>query len=120
MSFFSSSAAARAKVFDAGGLDRRITIESLTVAPGTDYGEPTETWTTFKKVWAAVLPMTGRELAVAQQISGEMTVKFIIRWLSGVKDNMRILYDSVYYDIFRVEEVGRQDAVEIWAKARKT
>jgi len=104
----------------AGELDRRITIQQNTVSAGSEYGEPQDSWTTFATVWADVVPMVGRELAQAQQISGEVTTKFIIRWLSGVQDNMRISYNSQYYDIFRVHELNRREGVEIWARARQS
>jgi hypothetical protein len=32
---------------------------------------------------------------------------------------MRILYDGRYYDIQRIDEVGRKNRLNIWAKARR-
>lgn len=103
-----------------GKLDRRITIQALTQGVGSVYGEPTETWTDWATVWANVYYGGGREFAAAQQVTAEIDTQFQIRYMAGLVPTMRIVYDGRYYDIHRIDEVGRRNRWNIWAKARRT
>ena len=103
-----------------GKLDRRITIEQLTQGKGADYGEPTETWSAWATVWANVYYGGGREFEQARQINAEIDTQFQIRYRPGILATMRIAYDGRYYDIYRIDEVGRKGRWNIWAKARRT
>jgi SPP1 family predicted phage head-tail adaptor len=102
-----------------GKLDRRIVIEELTQGVGSTYGEPTETWTTWRECWANVYSGAGREIEAARQITAEIDTQFQIRWVEGLTPTMRISYDGRYYDIHRIEEVGRRNRWNIWTKARQ-
>lgn len=66
-----------------------------------DYGEedPTEEWTVFKTVWAAVEPLKGRELFTAQQINSEITCKVKMWYIAGVKAKMRIRARGQVFEI---------------------
>lgn len=101
-----------------GKLDRTITIQELTQGVGSEYGEPTETWTTWATVWANVYCGGGREFEQARQITAEIDTQFQIRYITGLLPTMRIVYDGRYYDIHRIDEVGRRNRWNIWAKAR--
>jgi SPP1 family predicted phage head-tail adaptor len=103
----------------ANRLDRLITIQSLTKAQGPIYGEPTETYSEWKTVWACVTPWQGREFNKAGQITAEVDTKFHIRYLAGMSPTMRIIHDGLSYDIYRIEEAGRHDRLNIYAKARR-
>ncbi|RPH38358.1 head-tail adaptor protein [bacterium] len=102
-----------------GKLDRQIIIEQLTQTQGSVYGEPTESWTTWHTCWANVYSGGGREFEAARQISAEIDTQFQIRYVDGLISTMRINYDGRYYDIHRVQEVGRRDRWNIWTKARQ-
>ena len=106
------------QVLPIGKLDRQITLEQLTQGQGSPYGEPTQSWTTWKEVWANVYSGGGREFDAARQLNAEIDTQFQIRWVDGVRPTMRILYDGTHYDIYRVQEVGRRQRLNIWAKAR--
>lgn len=101
-----------------GRYDRQITIEQLTQGQD-DYGHPTETWTTFATVWANAYSGSGRELEAARQISAEVSTQFQIRYIAGISTTMRVLYESRYYDIVHISEVGRRDRIDIFTKARQ-
>jgi SPP1 family predicted phage head-tail adaptor len=107
-------------ILQIGKLDRRITIQQLTKGVGEDYGEPTETWSDWVTVWANVYSGAGREFEQARQVNAEIDTQFQIRWRPGILATMRILYDGRYYDIQRIQEVGRRDRLNIWTKARTT
>lgn len=89
---------------NAGMLNKRITIqEKAANSPAYDeYGQPSEAWATFAVVWAAVEPIQGREFWAQQQVQSEVTIRIRIRYLSGVRPDMRILYGS---RVFSVESV---------------
>jgi SPP1 family predicted phage head-tail adaptor len=102
-----------------GRLDRIIEIQEATISQGAEYGEPLQTWATVAQVWANVYHGGGREFEAARQVNAEIDTQFQIRWLAGVTPTMRILYDDAVFDIYRVDEVGRKERLNIWAKARK-
>lgn len=102
-----------------GRMDRVITIEQLTQGVGVEYGEPTQTWSTWKEVWANVYFGGGREFEAARQINAEIDTQFQVRYVAGLAPTMRISYEGRTYDIYRIQEVGRRNRLNIWAKARQ-
>lgn len=102
-----------------GKMDRRITIQKLIQGIGPTYREPTETWATWATVWANVYSGSSRELDAARQISVEVDTQFQIRWLEGLSESMRIVYQGVNYHIYNIQEVGRRDRINIFAKAKQ-
>lgn len=90
----------------AGNLDRRVTIQISSLMPDS-FGEPIKTWTTFKAVWARVLPQRGDESFVAEQRSSRAEVRLQIRYLAGVTPQMRVLYRGETYEIDDVSEADR-------------
>lgn len=103
-----------------GKLDRRITIQELIQSKGTKYGEPIETWRDWATVWANVYSGGGREFEAARQISAEIDTQFQVRWIDGLSPTMRILYQDRLYDIQRIQEAGRRERLNIFARARQT
>lgn len=90
-----------------GELDRRIIIQVGTNSTD-DYNAPTVTWSTFATVWAKLVdtPFGSRESYEADQLTAIRQTTFLIRYLEGVKEQMRILYDDRIYDI---EFIGNND-----------
>ena len=69
-----------------------------------DYGGETVTWQTQSTVWAAIKPMSGREIVSQEQNESKVTSKFIIRYQSALKDtaltaSYRISYDGRIFPI---------------------
>jgi SPP1 family predicted phage head-tail adaptor len=100
-------------------LDRRITIQTVTKSTDSEYGEAVETYADWATVWASVTPWQMKEFNLAGQISAEVDTRFHIRYLSGMTPTMKIVYDGKTYDIYKFEEVGRHDRMNIFAKARQ-
>ena len=96
----------------AGRLDRRIIIQQKTVTFDS-FGDETESWTELSTVWANVIVKSGRESFNNDQEIAERTVIFRIRYLSTVTERMRISYNSVFYDIESIKELGRREGMEI-------
>lgn len=85
----------------AGELKHRVTVERRVAnSPArTASGAPAEQWETYKTIWAAIHPLTGRELLQAGQIQSEVTVRIRTRYLRGLTAGMRIVHKGRYYAI---------------------
>ena len=103
----------------AGRLDSKITIQSATLVRDA-YGSAIETWTTFATVWASEKPIRGTEYFAASQINVKIDSIFTIRYLDGLLETMRIYHDGKYWDIRSINELGRQDGMEIYAEVKRT
>ena len=106
---------------DIGRLNRRIVIQEKTVTRDA-YGGESISWTDVATVWAAVLPIRGREYVAIREAGAELTTRFVIRHRDGVTPAMRIAYGGGYYNIESVidsedghrflELMARAEAVE--------
>lgn len=83
---------------EAGRLDKRVTIQSMTAARNA-IGEPVHTWADVATVWGAVEPVQGREFWEQQQVQSEVTTRIRIRYLAGVTAAMRVTYAGRIYNI---------------------
>lgn len=81
-----------------GAMRHRITF--MQKVPTTDSeGFTQETWQPFKTVWAAVEQVSGREYYQAATVNAENDVRFRIRYLRGITQDMKISYNNKLYDI---------------------
>lgn len=98
-----------------GRLDRRIVIQTKTST--NINGEAVESWATLDTVWATVkFPVSsiaanegteaGRETATTQ-------VEFTIRYRTDVTESMRVYYQTQYYDIQRINQIGRNEMLKL-------
>lgn len=87
----------------AGELRHRVAFKADTPTQD-DFGEPIESWTTYMTVWAAIEPLEGRELLLAQQVSAEVTIRVRIRYDSAntVSPEHRIIEGSRILEIVNV------------------
>lgn len=85
-----------------GALNESITIQRALMIPN-DIGEPVETWVDLATVWAAKTDIRGTD------------TRFKIRWRRDVEPRDRILCEGNYYDITGTVELGRREALEIYA-----
>lgn len=93
-------------------LDKRITIQEP-VEVIDDYGQETRTWSTFATVWANVKLNIGKESFKTSEKVKERVVDFKFRWRTDLTNEMRIVYNSNYYEIEDVVELGREDGIII-------
>lgn len=80
----------------AGQLRERIVIQSKALARSAS-GAQTTTWTKFAQRNARVLPAMGREQFDLAHTKAEQTVRFVLRYLAGVTEQMRILHGGTGY-----------------------
>ncbi len=96
----------------AGRLDRYITIEQPTyTVDQTTHQKKLSSWATYKTVWAALVNKQSSEVVEAGQIIFKNMHEFRIRYYDAesVKADMRISYNSDYYNIVGIKELGRKD-----------
>jgi len=87
-------------------LNKRVTILR---PPGPDdvdeAGQPIDEWQPVTIVWAAIEPLSGRELFAAQQANAEVTTKVTIRYRDDVDRTMKVRHNKsgaefeILYDI---------------------
>ena len=99
-----------------GELRHRITIQKLTTGINEN-GFEVETWEDYRTVWAAASNLHGREYYAAAAVQAENTVKFTIRYLSGVDAAMRICFQGKTYNITAIDNIKYQNRfIEIKAQ----
>lgn len=81
--------------------DYRHKIDFLQRAVGQDdYGEPIDTWTSFKAgVWASKEPILGNEYLTSLTTDTKVEVKFNCRYIAGITNDMRIQHGAEVYEI---------------------
>lgn len=85
-------------------LKHRITFQIFTKAVNEN-GFEVETWIDFKTLWAAVTNLHGREYFAAATVKAENTVKFTIRYIEGINESMRILFQEKQYNITSIDNI---------------
>ena len=91
----------------AGALRHQIRIESRTDVQDS-VGGVTQTWTTFATVRAGIEPLSGREFFQAQSVNEQFTVRIIIRWLTGLDTDKRIV-DTDTNEIYNILSIINLD-----------
>jgi|TARA_Y100000310_G_scaffold169451_1_gene169497 SPP1 family predicted phage head-tail adaptor len=96
-----------------GRLDRRIVIQSVSSNRGTD-GFGVLTWSTHLSCWAMKVHEDGKESTDNNDRSTSRMVKFRTRYHPTVTNQMRIKWNSEWYKIEDIKELGRQDGLMIF------
>ena len=90
-----------------GERDQTIIIRSATRTKD-EYNEDYITWATFATVYAAVKDYQGSEGVQADQLTVNRTSLFDIRYLTGVTEQMQILYNDRYYEVVGIQRPDRK------------
>ena len=99
-------------MIQSGKLDQRVTIQQKSATRAAN-GEEFITWSDVATVWAAVLPIRGREFFAAAQMQDSVDYRVNIRYRTGVVREMRLLWRSSPLDIVSVIENGRKEGLEL-------
>jgi SPP1 family predicted phage head-tail adaptor len=96
-----------------GALDTYITIQYPALTVSSTTGERTSTWTTLASVYATVTYPTSAVQSKEAHEQGRETssvpVEFIIWSRTDLNESMRVYYNSEYYDIRRLNKVGKRN-----------
>ena len=99
---------------DISELNRRIVIQSATITRDA-HGGQIETWATLRMCWAKVEQVGTSEINEkmdAKRLSSINMTDFVIKYWSGtITPKMRVSYNSKYYDIEAVVEMGDRDFI---------
>ena len=97
----------------AGRLNRRCTLQ----APGTtqdELGQPIPGWTDVATVWGDVRLRSGLESVKAGAVVSTVQASVRIRYRTGINAGMRVLVDSVPYEVLAVQpDVGGREYVDL-------
>jgi len=99
-----------------GEMRHRITIQRVTMSTNEN-GYEEESPEVVKEVWAKVSNLHGKEFFEAKAVQSENTVKFTIRYISGLDQTMQILFQEKIYNITSIDNIKyRNEYMEIQAK----
>lgn len=101
-----------------GKLDRRITLQALTVTRDS-WNHPTESWEDVATVWATKSPRRALEPTEADQVVALELVDWYIRHRGDVQaGTTRLLEGGAVYDIRGVQEIGRAQGLRLVTELR--
>ena len=80
-------------------LNHLIVIEKKEHVKDAIGGENDDVWTEFAKAYAKITPLSGKEFLSANATQNAVTHRIIIRFISGVKAEMRVLHNGRYFNI---------------------
>ena len=101
----------------AGELRHRVTIQEQDGAGAAWNGS--QTWSTYKTVWAKIVPVRGRESldAGTKKEQAEVTHLITMRYVSGLDPDMRISFDDRYFHFEVIRNIDERNAwIEIEAR----
>ncbi len=80
-----------------GELSHHIEIQEFSTITDPE-GFETQDWVKFKSLWASKQGLVGKAFYAAATVQSESNVTYKIRYMKGIKANMRILdKDDIYY-----------------------
>lgn len=96
-----------------GRLDRRIVIEEP-VNVSDIYNQPVSTtWSEVATVWANMHDGVGSEDYQADQLTAQRITTFTIRYRTGLRETMRVLFEGRYYNIQGIKSPDRKRTLEL-------
>lgn len=95
-----------------GTFTHKVTLQRR-IEERNSIGEAVITYMDAISAWAAVEPLSGRELFAAQQTQSEITTRIRIHWRRGISERMRVKHVTSYaapvqsdvYDVLSVIDV---------------
>lgn len=97
------------RMVHAGDMRHVVTVQQRAVTVDS-YGEQSTTWSDLHEpVFAAIEPLSGRELIAALSEQSEITHKVRIRYLAGVAPKHRLVFGARYFDILAVRDVDERN-----------
>lgn len=96
----------------AGDLRHRIAIQYQAEQQDPVTGEIARAWVDFARVWAAVDPLSARDLIAGQASQSEASGRITIRYRQGVLPTMRILHRGQIFTIIGQPLPDRSSGLE--------
>lgn len=108
-------------MLSAGQLDRRLTIQQSTTTRDASGGAVVGYANQYTNVPCMIKPFTGREKFFkegAREVSYRQ-YRFVIRYIAGITEKHRIVFEGANWDILYIAELTRRDGLEITAQVAK-
>jgi SPP1 family predicted phage head-tail adaptor len=87
------------RLFEAGRLRHRVTVEAPTEVQDPETGAITVVWSPlWSNVAAEIAPRSGREFLAAQQLQAEVNTLITLRWRAGLTAKHRIVHGETIYN----------------------
>jgi len=98
-----------------GFMNRKIVIEQPTYATDAQNHQYVSGWTTYKSIWASWVHAVSTEVFDSGQMVAKDTYDWRVRFLDvpDLKMDMRISYNSEYYSIVSIKELGVREAYQL-------
>lgn len=97
----------------AGRLNRRCVLQAPVTAED-ELGQPIPGWTDVATLWGDVRLRSGLESVKAGAVVSTVQASVRIRYRTGINAGMRVLVDSVPYEILAVQpDVGGREYVDL-------
>ena len=87
-----------------GALKHKIVIQQKMDTVNTE-GITQKVWTEYKTVYAAFKTLSGREFIQLSATNAENICTFIMRYIPGLLNNMRIIYMNKTYNITAIIDI---------------
>lgn len=82
-------------------LRHRIVLQEH-ISSRDSFGAELKTWSDKSKVWASIEPLSGKEYFAVQQVNAEVNTKITIRYRTGIKPTMRVLFEGRVFEILSI------------------
>ena len=100
-------------MMQAGRLNRRCQLQSPSQSVD-ELGQPIPGWTDVATVWGDVRLRSGLESVKAGAVVSTVQASVRIRYRTGINAGMRVLVDSVPYEVLAVQpDVGGREYVDL-------
>jgi SPP1 family predicted phage head-tail adaptor len=99
-------------VIDPGKLRDRVTIQRASESRNA-LGETVLTWTDYTERWASVDGVSSREALAAGQSQVEMSHRVRLRYVNGLTQSMRIMWQGRKLEIVSLLEHGHRSEHEL-------
>lgn len=96
-----------------GALDTEITIQRVTEGPPNEYGSPTEVYADLATVRAQIIQASTEEFMRSYGASDQTVIIFRMRYLDGITNADRVVYDGRVHNIKETKEIGRAKGLDI-------
>ena len=83
----------------------KIVIEQVTKTKDS-YGAEDTVWSTYKTLSASKKELGGTDVISNQEVFKTNTVEFTTHYREGITDDMRVVFNTEYYKILNIAEVG--------------
>jgi len=89
-------------------MDRRVTFQEAIYGTDESNQHKITGWQNVTEVQANVVEPSGTEMFQGNQLVAVTSTSFTIRYRTDVTEQNRVVYNSKYYDIHAILEIGRK------------